>query len=81
MNNGCANSHSHIVASADKASNNNVFVRKRRYFNCLLEELGLINWKTNSAYNIHKIGKKYVVISLGISLSKKGIELPNMKQY
>ena len=41
-----------VVVSADKASNNRVFVCKTHYINCLMEELGMSTTTGIPIYNL-----------------------------
>ncbi|XP_070575253.1 cytochrome P450 1A1-like isoform X3 [Ptychodera flava] len=45
----------YVVVPADKAANNIVFVCKKYYFECLIDELGVTKTSTNSTINIQQI--------------------------
>ena len=68
-----------VVAPADKASNNIVFVSKTHYINCLMEELGMSTMTGNPTYNLTAIQNHHsVMLTLGISLSDEDIDLPEL---
>ena len=74
-----------VVVPADKASNNIVFVCKTHYINCLMEELGMSTMTGNPTYNLTAMSKdeilqnhRSVILTFGISLPEKDIDLPKL---
>ena len=77
--------HKFVVVPANKASNNIVFVCKTHYINCLMEELGMSTMTGNPTYNLTAMSKQeilqnhhLVMLTFGISLPEKDIDLPKL---
>ena len=72
-----------IFVPADKASNNIVFVCKKYYFQCLIQELGLNSQSGNPTYSSTTFSESEVLdnhtsvlSSFGINVDKDSLELP-----
>jgi hypothetical protein len=75
----------YVIVSADKASNNIVFVCKSHYVDSLNKELGIDNPLGNPTYTPSIITKeeildnhRSVLCFLGISTKDEGIDLPSL---
>jgi hypothetical protein len=73
----------YVIFSADKASNNIVFVCKSHYIDCLIKELGIDNSLGNPTYTPTKHTKeeildnhRSVLCSFGISTKDEELDLP-----
>ena len=65
-----------VVVSADKASNNMVFVCKTHYINCLMEELGMSTMTGNPTYNLTAMSKDEILQNYHSKMLTFGISLP-----
>ena len=72
-----------VLVPADKASNNIVFVCKKYYFNCLIQELGLNSNSNNPTYKATTFSEsevltnhKSVLSSFGVKVDTDSLELP-----
>ena len=75
----------YVIVPADKAPNNIVFVCKRHYIDCLMNELGMNNTHGNQTYSPITIPKedilenhKSVLSSFGICVNDDNCELPSI---
>ena len=75
-----------VVVPADKASNNIIFICKKYYLQCLLNELNLYgNSQTNSTYKRMSLSKQEIILnhasfmtSCNINLSEEDRNLPSL---
>ena len=75
----------YVVVPADKAQNNIVFVCKKHYIDCLIQELGIDNSLGNPTYTPTTLTKKEildnhmsVLCSFGISTKVDELDLPSL---
>jgi hypothetical protein len=75
-----------VSGSADKATNNIVFVCKSHYIDCLIQELGIDNLLGNPTYTPTTLTKEEILdnhrsvnlCSFGISTKDEELDLPSL---
>ena len=74
-----------VIVPADKAPNNIIFVCKKYYVQCLLNELGVNTNSHNNTYTLETLSKQEilnnqmsVLSSFGIDVNKEDHELPSL---
>ena len=75
----------YVNVSANKAPNNNVFVRKSHYIDCLIKEIGIDTLVGNPTYTPTTLTKeeildnhRSVLYSFGISTKDEELDLPSL---
>ena len=73
----------YVIVPADKASNNIVFICKKYYIDCLIQELGITTNNSNPTYTLTSLSKDEilsnhtsVISSFGIPIDEDNIDLP-----
>ena len=73
----------YVIVSADKTTNNIVFVCKSHYIDCLIKELGIDNSLVNPTYTSKTLTKEEILDnhrsvfgSFGISTKDEELDLP-----
>ena len=75
----------YVVVPADKAPNNIIFICKRHYIDCLVQELGIDSASGNPTYTATTLSKeeiianhKSVIDSFGLSINEESCDVPSL---